>query len=154
MPEAVLVLKSSRLGEPSVKKGLDFDAKNLKDGQPAVASLSLADVLKLLRFHKKVSSLALRYACAAIARLPVTAREKLDHTEKCRIERALYRFQLYCNLVGPLIPVAGTEQREIFFNHFATFELEQLASIYEFLIGVATRRKLSQHLKIEPITFA
>ncbi|KAI0522177.1 hypothetical protein F5B22DRAFT_643198 [Xylaria bambusicola] len=45
-----------------------------------------------------------------------------DDAELCRTERALYRFQLYCNIVGSMDLVLGKTLVPMFFDHFAIFQ--------------------------------
>lgn len=142
LPEAILVNKSWSLGEPSVRKGLEF-AKNLECREPAPTKWNLADALPLARFHKKVNYLAIQAARDALQKQPrLLAMGEPDaptREEICRFERALYRFQLFCNVVGRLSPVRGGELHNMFFKHFATWENEQLACIHEHLVRVVSK---------------
>ena len=58
----------------------------------------------------------------------------LTHSEVNRIERAFYRYEVFCNIChlhcGTENPV---EQKQMFFSKFAPWENEQLVSVYEFL---------------------
>lgn len=58
-----------------------------------------------------------------------------------RIERAFYRFELYCNLFRKQFPSQQSgqrfhenEKREMYFEHYAAWENEQLACVYEYLL--------------------
>lgn len=56
--------------------------------------------------------------------------------ELLRVERALYRFELYCIFFGdPSFRVVekGVGQREAFWNYFAPWEIEQIASVSEYI---------------------
>ncbi|KAI1408104.1 hypothetical protein F5Y13DRAFT_114782 [Hypoxylon sp. FL1857] len=142
LPEAILVHKSWSLGKPSVSKGIAF-AENLKRREPAPTKWNLADALPLARFHEKVSYLASQAAYEALEKQPrlLAIGESPTPTceELCRFERALYRFQLYCNVVGPTFPLTDEELLDMFFEHFATWENEQLACIHEHLVRVVSR---------------
>ncbi|TGJ83180.1 hypothetical protein E0Z10_g5582 [Xylaria hypoxylon] len=143
LPEAILVNKSWSLGPPSVNKGIAF-AENLKHREPAPAKWSLADALPLAQFHEKVSYLASQAAHEALTKQPrllaMGEPPTPTYEEMCRFERALYRFQLYCNVVGRLFPLAEKELLDIFFEWFATWENEQLACIHEHLVRVVSKQ--------------
>ncbi|KAI0469378.1 hypothetical protein F4859DRAFT_487977 [Xylaria cf. heliscus] len=142
LPEAILVSKSWSLGTPSVDKGVAF-AENLLHREPAPMKWNLADALPLAEFHEKISYLASQAAhealekqprLLAMAESPVPTRQ-----EMCRFERALYRFQLYCNVIGRLYPLEEDEFLDMFFEYFSTWENEQLACIEEHLVRVVSR---------------
>ncbi|KAI1773938.1 hypothetical protein F4818DRAFT_420286 [Hypoxylon cercidicola] len=142
LPEAILVSKSRNLGKPSVSKGIKF-AENLRHREPAPTRWKLADALPLAQFHSKVTYLAKQAADEALQKQPRLLAKGEPAAPTCeemyRFERALYRFQLYCNVVGHLFPVEEEELQDIFFDHFATWELEQLACIFEHLVRVVSR---------------
>ena len=66
--------------------------------------------------------------------LPLEEPISLTNSEINRIERAFYRYEVFCNIChlhcGTEDP---TEQKEMFFGRFAPWETEQLVSVYEFL---------------------
>ncbi|KAH6842373.1 hypothetical protein B0I37DRAFT_381771 [Chaetomium sp. MPI-CAGE-AT-0009] len=68
----------------------------------AAAQLSLEDIVQLARFHKSViEPLTDRYATWALAALSSSpASYPLSGAERRRIQRALYHFQVFCNLCG------------------------------------------------------
>ncbi|KAI1421802.1 hypothetical protein F5Y12DRAFT_765979 [Xylaria sp. FL1777] len=138
LPEAILVNKSWCLGTPSVSKGLEF-SESLKHRRPAPTKWGLVDALPLVRFHTKVSYLATRFAHYALEKQPrLLEAGELDHKELCRFERALYRFQLYRNLVGSEY-FTDEELGSMFFDYFSTWENEQLVCTYEYLIGLVAK---------------
>lgn len=56
--------------------------------------------------------------------------------ELLRVERALYRFELYCIFFGDQnfrVVEKGAGQREAFWNFFAPWEIEQIASVSEYI---------------------
>ncbi|KAI0100082.1 hypothetical protein GGR51DRAFT_378710 [Nemania sp. FL0031] len=137
LPEAILVYKSWSLGTPSFPKGIEF-AKNLQHRQPAPTQWRLANALPLAYFHGMVSYFASQAASEALEEEPRLSRKSASPTreEICRFERAIYRFQLYCNVVGPLRRLEETKLQDVFFKHFAAWENEQLACIHEFFVRV------------------
>ncbi|KAI1272147.1 hypothetical protein F5Y07DRAFT_380696 [Xylaria sp. FL0933] len=139
LPEAILVNKSRSLGEPSISKGLEF-AAFLDTREPAPTKWSFADAWPLVQFHEKVSYLAARFASEALEKQPrfLPAGEP-DHDETCRFERAIYRFQLYCNVVGELFPITENELGKMYFDHFSTWENEQLACVYEYFVRLIAK---------------
>lgn len=66
------------------------------------AQLDLEDLIQLARFHRSViEPLTERYAIWALAALSSSPKHcPLSGTERQRIQRALYRYQLYCNVCG------------------------------------------------------
>lgn len=53
-----------------------------------------------------------------------------------RIQRAFYRFEVYCNLFQNPERFDFREQRDIFFLKFSDWENEQLACMYDYLFRV------------------
>jgi hypothetical protein len=97
----------------------------------------LIDALPLGRLHIFVHYLAKRFATkvlASEARLSaISSRPTLS--EICRFERALYRFEIYCNFFrSSLAPSRREERRELYFSKFSPCENEQLDCIHGFLI--------------------
>jgi len=66
------------------------------------AQLALEDLVQLARFHHSlIEPLTERYSIWALAALSSSPQDyPLSGTERRRIQRALYRYQLYCNLCG------------------------------------------------------
>ncbi|KAI0424126.1 hypothetical protein F5Y09DRAFT_336019 [Xylaria sp. FL1042] len=142
LPEALLVHKSWSLGKPSIPKGIAF-AENLKRRKAAPTRWNLADALPLAQFHQKVNYLASQAAYEAFEKEPrlraMGESPKPACVEICRFERALYRFQLFRNVVGPLFLLREEQLLDMFFEYFATWENEQLACIHEHLVRVVSR---------------
>ncbi|KAI0007425.1 hypothetical protein F4779DRAFT_592003 [Xylariaceae sp. FL0662B] len=143
LPEAILVNESRHLGEPSVDKGTRFANDYLKSRTSAPLRWKLVDALPLERFHKFVHYLAALFAGEALERQPRLLALGEQPNPSCeeirRFERALYRFQLFCNIVGELDPIEDEELREMFFDHFSAWENEQLACLHDFLVRVVAK---------------
>ncbi|KAI1116635.1 hypothetical protein F5Y14DRAFT_51029 [Nemania sp. NC0429] len=140
LPEAILVNKTRNLPKSSVGEQLEFVKVHLDHREPPPTQWNLADALPLAQFHEKVNYLATRAADDALTRQPrlLATGEPPTCAEICRFERALYRFQLYCNILGPLFYSAVLadyhELEDLFFEYFCTWENEQLACIHEHLV--------------------
>ncbi|KAJ8125610.1 hypothetical protein O1611_g8029 [Lasiodiplodia mahajangana] len=143
LPEAILVNMTWNLGIPSISKGIEF-AKNLRHRQLPTTKWRLATALPIANFHKKVRYLAYQAAFEALERQPRLARESSMPTrnEMRRFERALYRFQLYCNVVGRWSLPEQTELHDVFFKYFATWENEQLACVHEHFVRIVSLQRL------------
>ena len=151
VPEAVAVLQARQ------RQILDFDAlvkflrdyfSSLKAGWPQYC-WSLQNAVAAYDLHQAVRKLADEFVYEALSREPSTdeyiefSRITLpDEQELRRIHRAFYRFELYCN-IHPYFssqPQSSRRQIEHFFAWFAPWEVEQLASVYEFLYDRITKR--------------
>jgi hypothetical protein len=66
------------------------------------AQLSLEELIQIIRFHCSViEPLTERYATWALAALSSSPKDApLSDTERRRIQRALYRMQVFCNVCG------------------------------------------------------
>lgn len=141
LPEAILVEKSWKLGKPSAAQAIQFAQDHLSTRAPAPTQWRLADALSLERFHRYVDYFADQYSAEAIGKQPrLLGLGKPSHAELLRFQRAFYRFQLYCNVVGQRAS-EPQEMRDMFFGHFAAWENEQLACVYEYLMRVVAKRK-------------
>lgn len=147
LPEAIAVFESSRLRPHNTEDEnrhaiLDFVAQNLHQRPTLPRPLSLQNALCLGRLHFYVDWFAGQFAMTASAKRPLTGSKFIaSPQEGHRIERALYRFEIYCNLFREfkkLQSVALEEQRPMFFAHFAPWENEQLGCIHDFLVEIVS----------------
>ncbi|KAH8156028.1 hypothetical protein CIB48_g12219 [Xylaria polymorpha] len=162
LPEAILVNKSWGLFSCEYWDQLDHDVvmagrvwngsfpfcdpieleEMLGRRESAPTKWTLADAFPLVQFHEIVSYFATRFAREALKKQPrLLETGEPEHEELCRIERALYRFQLYCNLVVPPPQIRCSDLRGDFqfFSYFATWENEQLACIHEYLVRLIVK---------------
>lgn len=165
LPEAIAALESSRLrlgesGEPRDEGAvLAFIDQNLRHRPDVPRSWSLLEALRVTQLHLPVGDLALRFVNAATGQSPLNRSQSINVTcqEVCRIERALYRFEVYCNLFGgspmllrsPVLPVRlrfYREQQRLFFTNFAPWENEQLGCVHDFLVSTITPGQFSSHI--------
>ena len=126
----------------------------LPDGQHDIKSfitnyISLRPTLPrawLLRSARRVgglqtciSQLALRFTTEAMACDPLTedqASPPPTPQEVCRLHRAFYRFEIYCNIFRDSSRAQTAlvrNQYDLFFRDFTSCEIEQLGCIHDFL---------------------
>jgi hypothetical protein len=138
LPEAILVNASWHLRGLQCSKPSQFARKNLQSRKPAPSKWTLAQALPLARFHKYVSHFASIMALEALGKqhgLLGPGEQSALPCEMQRFERALYRFQLYCNIVGKsMFWVDEDLLKDRFFGYFAAWENEQLACVHDFLV--------------------
>jgi hypothetical protein len=182
LPEAFAVFKSSQnqdlMGEARIRFVDDY-FRSLHDC--ISHRLTLSEAASLESFHELVSELATDFAFRALSRHPRTG-VVVDQAEVApmsaqevqRIQRAFYRFQLYCNLFHAPAQVkahratfvrvssAGqaarsqwrrdvlSNQCDMFLSRFAVWESEQLASVYDFLYHEISERTSSISIQIPP----
>lgn len=155
-PEALAVRESSTLktvDSEFVEELLDRYFTTLNHPQyPG----SLGEAVALERFHRIVRQFTANFIAVTLSKNPVIGSPKKrepypTYAERCRIQRALYRFELYCNLFTKAVRVRGShkpqlvipveQQARLFFHHFSVWENEQLGCIHDYLLGVIDERK-------------
>ncbi|KAI1258536.1 hypothetical protein F5Y18DRAFT_345125 [Xylariaceae sp. FL1019] len=143
LPEALLVNISWNHGAPSVEKAIQFARENIRRREPVSSKWHFIDAFPLVKFHEKVRYLAAQAADDAFRRHPrltTMGQPNLPSPEELRrFERTLYRFQLYCNVIGGFLPDDPNDLEDMFFDHFATWENEQLACIQEHLMRLVAK---------------
>jgi hypothetical protein len=139
LPEALVALMSSR-PQPWTMQGVaDFIHHHLHARTYLPRSWTLSEALPLGRLHSGVE----RFAAELIAEMlnPSSAFAYIDappgwsasKTEMDRVQRALYRFEVYCNLFrGPKKFELG-DIEELFLFRFSYWENEQLACVHDYL---------------------
>ena len=98
-------------------------------------SCTILEALTTSELHKHVEFFAIEFASSALAG---TSETQASPKELYRIQRALYRFELYCNLFRKReacmeVRFEAEEQRDRFFDAFPYWENEQLACIHDYL---------------------
>ncbi|KAI1211943.1 uncharacterized protein F4807DRAFT_416990 [Annulohypoxylon truncatum] len=159
LPEAIVVDESFRLeaynsslGTYDSQKAEEFSKKHLSHRMTSLsepARWNLAEALPLVRLHKVVKFLAKQiadYICGPryvrqgqlMYRLPFEPCEPMPSSEGLyRIQRALYRFQLYWNMFGLSEAGAGlATRRYAYFRIFSVWENEQLACAQHHLLRI------------------
>ncbi|ROV92313.1 hypothetical protein VSDG_07262 [Cytospora chrysosperma] len=122
------------------------EAKYTTTGIDWTVELSLDDMIHLLRFHTSVvEPLTERYASWALASLPSSStndqagQQPLSDTERCRIQRAMYRLQIFCNVCGSLGEERSSRERiedDIdrlrVLSMFPAWEIEEIMCLHRF----------------------
>ncbi|KAG8161353.1 hypothetical protein KVR01_009617 [Diaporthe batatas] len=110
------------------------------------AELPLDACISILRFHASViEPLTEAFARWALDTLPSKAENEasksasLSETERCRIQRAFYRMQMFCNVCGSRecgrrakLGLNTTDRRVRILNMFPAWEVEEILSIHDF----------------------
>lgn len=122
------------------------EAKYTTTGIDWTVELSLDDMIHLLRFHTSViEPLTERYASWALASLPSSStndqagQQPLGDTERCRIQRAMYRLQIFCNVCGSLGEESSSRERIEdnidrlrVLSMFPAWEIEEILCLHRF----------------------
>ncbi|KUJ18950.1 uncharacterized protein LY89DRAFT_582443 [Mollisia scopiformis] len=141
LPEAIAVLGSSHLGSSTREAILKLISTNLEPRRLPQRAWKLSDALRLSKIHTHVRSFTETYAIE-IPRccLDEGGDYPATSSEVARIQRAFYRFELYCNLFRDYEnpPLSLAEQKEFFFNKFAPWENEQLTCIHNYLFELVS----------------
>lgn len=107
----------------------------------SVEGLPLDEVISMLVFHFSIIKPLVSYYSGREIDCLAESPRPLSNTEETRIVRALYHFQLYCNLfgVGRYKPVTGRRLNlypedimRLFLNVFEPWEVEEMACIHNF----------------------
>lgn len=126
----------------------------LREPSPPPLRWNVSDALPLARFHKKIQYLSDGLISTALSKHPVSGKPEPSHAppskrEICRIERALYRLEIYSNLFWNRISYTieeGNEQQLAFFSTFSPWENEQLACIRDYIVKALRPGWLCSHL--------
>ncbi|ERS95277.1 hypothetical protein HMPREF1624_08489 [Sporothrix schenckii ATCC 58251] len=148
LPEAMAAAASLQL-RPHGAQQNDKDAVEHFVANSLRRTLSLRDALLLGRLHIYVDRWATKFVTAALGQDALHKSQPglaATYQEICRIERALYRNEIYCNLFREVPTkqsitsltrttpsILYAEQKELFFANFARWENEQLGCIHDFL---------------------
>jgi hypothetical protein len=134
----------------------DFISQHFDARTAIVPDFTFSDALALSKMHSHVSYLAEDFASRSLSlQLFEYAAPPVSESEMLRIHRALYHFEVYCNIFRdferPIFDL--DEQRVIFFAKFSPWENEQLACIHEYLYRVAAPGKLThRYLNLTSLT--
>lgn len=118
--------------------------------KPPFLAWKLSRAIPIAKLHNDIHYLATELASHAIAKIPASEEEPdsahmpLSTNEITRIERTLYRFEIYCNVFGRYAQftfIPGAEQRAVFFSKFAPWENEQLGCVHDYLAGAVKQGK-------------
>ena len=141
--DAFAVKESGRLRTRTNKKVVKF-LKAYWSRYPSCADLSkglpLDEVVSMVAFHFSIIKPLVSYYSGREINCLAESPRPLSNTEETRIVRALYRFQLYCNLFGVGRSKNHTKWLDfypdsimrLFLNVFEPWEVEEIACIHNF----------------------
>ncbi|KAF2789047.1 hypothetical protein K505DRAFT_365959 [Melanomma pulvis-pyrius CBS 109.77] len=137
LPEANIAQEALRLVPCTENRIRDFIAKHLHKRQPPPESWNLCDAVTIAKFHTCVSELALQFIATAAMKSPICGTRPITRAEISRIERAMYRFEIFCNLFRGFEksdPRLLNQLWATFFLNFSPWENEQLACVHDHLV--------------------
>lgn len=154
LPDALAALESSRTpkGDWTLDSADRFIERYTNSRNSfRMQSWELASVQPLLKFHKYVKHFAESFALEYLNRVDnfrPNARASqlpLSQSELTRIQRSLYRFEIYCNLsavADTRLNLVGTSFSTVYLLHkLAAWESEQLICVYDHLRSICTTGK-------------
>ncbi|GAM86201.1 hypothetical protein ANO11243_042130 [Dothideomycetidae sp. 11243] len=131
LPEAIAADTSAAIGSRNVSDIMQ------KLHQRYDRPCSTRQMFRLGRFHHLVSDLAGRFATTVISAFePHWPKDAISLREKRRIERSIYRFEIFCNLFRS--SDMAREEQSSFFSRLAPWENEQLGCIHDFLVRLVS----------------
>ncbi|KAK1569772.1 uncharacterized protein LY79DRAFT_528090 [Colletotrichum navitas] len=157
LSDAIAALESSKFDPRDLNLVANFSDEYLKRRAPIPPKISLADGAALSELHKCVGHLGSKFQDLALQSLVQEQRglanymhnwpevsatiEKPSAAEAARFQRALYRFEVYCNLFkDPEVVRFNLDvvnfQRAHFFDCLSPWEIEQLVAIRDLLAAV------------------
>ena len=135
LPEAVAALHSASISPWPRAETQDFVSKHFFTRKHVQWKWNMKEALAMISLYNHIKFFATGFASEALARTPISTPAPASRRELARIERALYRFQVYCNLFPglkrPLFDAAF--QKALYFNKFSPWENEQLAAVHDYL---------------------
>lgn len=150
LPEAFAAIESSKARKiHSGTKHSDnkeavtvYIARNLRQRPEPPKLWTLNEAVRLEKLHISVSWFANKFATEALAKDPLNRTNAIATPQEIsRIQRALYRFEIYCNLfrdINKKQSIFYPDQKTLFFSNFAPWEIEQLGSVHDFLARAVT----------------
>ncbi len=143
LPEAVTALKSYR-SQPWSRSGLlDFVHHHLRSRMSPPESWTLSEALPLGNLHSSVERFASEFIAEMLnpssdfAYIAAPPGWSVSRHEMNRIQRAFYRFEMYCNLFREFKVFEASDIGHIFFFGFSYRENEQLACVHDYLFRAA-----------------
>jgi hypothetical protein len=124
LPEAILALESSKISPVTKPEVEDFARQQLRVRNAAPLRWTVSDALPLSKFHEAVHFFAEDFTKRALSKTTVSYAP--SRNEMNRIERTLYRFEIYRNMYSQVHHLCSVdEQKAIFFDRFSYWENEQ-----------------------------
>jgi len=156
LPEAIVTLESQTA--PWTKQSVHaFCQKHLRSRStpPQDQSWTLSKALPVGILHRCVQTLADLFVSQALSqpsgpgKLDHVPSYPLSHMELARIQRAFYRFEMFCNLFGNGVDkdYSGYRDVRMFLRRFSSWENEQLACVHDFLMRlISPGRQITEFL--------
>ena len=139
LPEAVIALRSYRSG-PWSRQGIsDFVDHHLRSRMSPPDSWTLSEALPLGNLHQALSKFASEFIAEMLntssefAYIDAPPRWPVSRHEMNRVQRAFYRFEMYCNFFREPEVFEAWEIGYVFFFKFSHWENEQLACVHDYL---------------------
>ncbi|TVY73585.1 hypothetical protein LSUE1_G006855 [Lachnellula suecica] len=141
LPEAVAVLEASFTTTWDRSSVQGFMSRHFDARITPSRNWTLSDALSVTKIQSHISYFAEDFFLKSSSMQSFGSHVlPLSENERLRIDRAFYRFEIYCNLFrdfkNPLF--ALSEQRVVFFSRFSPWENEQLACVHEYLLRVVS----------------
>lgn len=145
--DAVALWNVTRI-EPWSKPAIESFLKRYRDSEPSPvrSPWTLSEATKFSTIHRHVEFFTQDFCFSVLSMHPISGKpdpeyEPPSSNELCRIQRILYRIELYCVLFRIREPQCKNkerltldEQQELFFTKFWPWENEQLACIHDYLL--------------------
>ncbi|DAA75553.1 TPA_exp: Uncharacterized protein A8136_1627 [Trichophyton benhamiae CBS 112371] len=154
-PEAITFFEASRLPTTNaeiVQELLGRYFTSLKGNMGPRPRFSLSEATALEKYHQLIQRFTQIFISTALSKHPITGDEVkppwlVTKREQYRIQRALYRFELYWKLFKrlekkdrsqrhPQLAITLQHHSKLYFDHFAPWENEQIICIQDFLLRI------------------
>ncbi|KAF2105204.1 hypothetical protein BDV96DRAFT_695014 [Lophiotrema nucula] len=132
LPEANIAQQALRLKPCTEDQVQDFIATHLAKRQLPPKAWTLKDAVTVAKVHVCVSELASQFITTAATKLTGCDNRPATRTEESRIQRAMYRFEIFCNLFRGLQEPVSRKLWDAFFSRFLPWENEQLACVHDY----------------------
>lgn len=171
-PEAITFFEASRLPTTNaeiVQELLGRYFTSLKGNMGPRPRFSLSEATALEKYHQLIQRFTQIFISTALSKHPITGDEVkppwlVTKREQYRIQRALYRFELYWKLFKrlekkdrsqrhPQLAITLQHHSKLYFDHFAPWENEQIICIQDFLLRIVDEGESWKQLAIIIICF-
>ncbi|KAF2762333.1 hypothetical protein EJ05DRAFT_497187 [Pseudovirgaria hyperparasitica] len=132
LPEAHIAQEALRLKPCTEDQVQAFITTHLENRQLPPKAWTLKDAVAVANVHVCVSELASQFINTAATKFPGCNYRPATRTEETRIQRAMYRFEIFCNLFRGFENPAPTQTWDAFFLKFSPWENEQLACVHDY----------------------
>lgn len=139
LPEAIIAQEALRQEPCTEKLVQEFIARHLHERHLPPKRWSLCDAIRIAKLHACVSELALQFIAVVTTKSSIIESRSVTRAEICRIERALYQFELFCNLFRGFEDSDYSLLKRLFdtfFDKFSPWEIEQLACVHDYLVQI------------------